>query len=111
MIVVVTSIELKSPFKFFALSSRALKVVRQLKNTPCVQKKTQGFWTKHYTMTMWNNVEDMREFASSGAHQQVMKDSAQIAKEIRTTRVERDALPSWKEAKQLLKEAKVYTYN
>jgi len=106
----ITSIKLKGPFKFFALSSSALQIMKQLRTTNCKEFKKQGFWTTHYTMTLWNSEEELKQFAHSGAHLEAMKASGKIAKEIRTLTVEVEALPSWKEAKEMLKEAKVITF-
>lgn len=110
MIVVITSIELKSPFKFFALSLQALTINKQLKATNYKEFKKKGFWTTHYTMTLWDNENDLKEFARSGAHLEAMKNSYQIAREIRTIRIEAESLPDWSKAKTLLKEAKVLNY-
>lgn len=110
MIAVITSIELKTPFKFFPLSWNAMKIMRQLRTTQCVDQKTRGFWTTHYTMTLWNNEEEMKAFARSGAHKEAMRLSAKLAKEIRTQVMETDKLPNWKEAKALLQEAKVLQF-
>jgi hypothetical protein len=108
--VTITSIELKGPFSFFLLSARALKIIRQLKGVDCLAFKKQGFWTMHYTMTLWRNDEELKQFAYSGAHLQAMRDSARIAREIRTITIDADALPAWKEAKALLKGGKVMRY-
>jgi hypothetical protein len=106
----ITSIELKGPLKFFALSASALKVTRQLKASNYKGFKNRGFWTKHYTMTLWENESDLKEFARSGAHLEAMKTSKKIAKEIRIVTVDAETLISWKEAKIFLEEGKVYTY-
>lgn len=106
----ITSIELKGPLQFFALSAQALKIIRQLKTTNCKDFKKKGIWTKHYTMTLWNNEDELKAFAISGAHLDAMKSSKQIAKEIRTITIETDVLPTWKEAIKRLEDAKVYTY-
>lgn len=106
----ITSIELKGPLKFFALSSQALKIIRQLKSTNCQEFKKRGIWTKHYTMTLWENEAELKEFALSGAHVEAMKISNKIAKEIRTITIDTDSLPNWKEAKKLLEKGKVYKY-
>lgn len=106
----ITSIELKGPFKFFALSANALGIVKQLKATNCKQFKKRGFWTTHYTMTLWNNESELKEFAQSGAHLAAMQKSKSLAKEIRTITIDTDALPSWKEAKSLLENGKVFKY-
>jgi len=106
----ITSIELKGPLKFFALSSKALKITKQLRSTNYKAFKKKGIWSKHYTMTLWNNEEELKEFARSGAHLDAMKSSKSIAKEIRTITIETDSLPKWKEAMQLLENAKVLKF-
>ena len=110
MIATITSIELKGPLKFFALSRKALRIVRQLKTTDCKKFKKQGLWTKHYTMSLWNSEEEMKAFAYSGAHMEIMKTSKEIAKEIRSVTIEATELPNWKEAKRLLEGGKVIKY-
>ena len=110
MLATITSIELRGPLKFFALSRSALKIIRQLKTTQCQQFKKRGIWTKHYTMTLWNNREEMMDFVQSGAHLESMKLSKDMAKEIRTITVEMDSLPNWKEAKKLLEGGKIIRY-
>ena len=106
----ITSIELKGPLKFFGLSINGLKIARQLKATNYKEFRKTGFWTKHYTMTLWSNEDELRDFARSGAHLEAMKKGSQIAKEIRTITIETESLPDWKEAKRLLQEAKVFKF-
>lgn len=106
----ITSIELKGPLKFFALSAAALQVTRQLKTTNCKDFKKRGWWTTHYTMTLWNNEKELKQFASSGAHLEAMKASKQMAKEIRTITLETESLPNWKDAKRMLEKGKVIRY-
>ena len=110
MKVTITSIALKSPFHFFALSLQAMKILKQLKATNCLEVKKTGIWNKHYTMTLWENEQDLKSFAHSGAHLEAMKNAAKIAREIRTLTIDADTLPDWQRAKSLLKEGKVYTY-
>lgn len=106
----ITSIELRGPLKFFALSSKALKIIRQLKATNCKDFRKKGLWTTHYTMTLWNNEDELKNFARSGAHLEAMKVSKKIAKEIRTITIETDCLPNWTEAKELLQKGYVIKY-
>lgn len=106
----ITSIELKGPLKFFALSAKAWSITKQLKSSNYKDFKKKGVWTKHYTMTLWNNENELKEFAKSGAHLEAMKSSKNIAKEIRTITIDTDSLPDWKEAKRLLKGGKVMKY-
>lgn len=98
----ITSIHLRSPFKFFPLSLYALHIVRQLKSTNCVEFKKKGLWTTHYTMTLWKSEEALKAFAMSGAHREAMQKGADIASEIRTLTVDAEQLPDWKTAKQML---------
>lgn len=107
----ITSIELKGPFKFFLLSSQALKIIRQLKATNCKEFKKKGIWTTHYTMTLWNDEKELKEFAQSGAHFEAMKLSNKMAKEIRTITIEVQSLPDWTEAKRLLEGGKVLHFH
>jgi hypothetical protein len=103
MKVTITSIELKSPWHFFALSLRAVRIINQLKNTRGIlEKKTTGFWTKHYTMTLWDDESNLKTFSKSGAHLEAMKISKDISKEVRTLTYDATSLPSWSEAKSEL---------
>ncbi len=106
----ITYIKLKSPLKFFALASYALKIMKQLKTSNIAEFKKKGFWTKHYTMSLWNNEQDMKSFAMNGAHLDAMKKSRLIAKEIRILTIDAEKLPDWKTAESLLEKAKVYKY-
>lgn len=106
----ITSIELKGALKFFVLSVKALKIVKQLKSTNYKDFKKKGLWTKHYTMTLWNNEEELKEFARSGAHLEAMKISKQIAKEIRTITIDANTLPNWKDAIKHLENGKIIKY-
>jgi hypothetical protein len=62
-------------------------------------------------MTLWSNEQEMREFASSGAHLEAMKTSKEIAKEIRSITIDAEQLPDWKTAIELLSNGKVIRYN
>lgn len=95
---------------FFALSTKAMKIITQLKGTNYRGFKKKGIWTKHYTMTLWDNEAELKEFAKSGAHLEAMKASSKIAKEIRTITIDADSLPPWKEAENHLKKGKIYKY-
>lgn len=106
----ITSITLKSPLKFFALSAMALNITKQLKKTNYKAYRKKGFWTRHYTMTLWANENDLKDFARSGAHLQAMKKSGAIAKEVKTITIDTDTLPGWQEAKELLENGEVHKF-
>ena len=101
----ITSIELKGPFKFFALSAIALKILKQLKSTHYKEFKKKT-WTTHYSMTLWNAEGELKEFARGGVHPGAMKNSGKITKEIRTITIDTELLPNWSAAKKLLEGGK-----
>ncbi|EAR00556.1 hypothetical protein [Maribacter sp. HTCC2170] len=104
MILVLTSITLKSPLKFFSLSYKAMRIIQQMQDSSCIAFQKRGFWTTHYTMTLWRNIEDMKRFSGNGAHLAAIKSASLIATEVRTLTLEADELPKWREAGLLLKE-------
>lgn len=106
----ITYIELNGPLKFFALSAKAMKIIKQLKATDYKAFKKQGIWKKHYTMTLWKSEEELQTFARSGAHLDAMSSSKSIAKVIKTYTYDTDELPSWKEAKILIEKGREINY-
>jgi len=111
MYATITSIRLKGPFHFFKLSYLALSIVKQLKQDPgCRQYRSRGFWTMHYTMSLWQSEQSLKDFARRGAHLEGMKFSKDIASEICTYSYPADQLPDWKTAKMFLKKGKVLTF-
>lgn len=108
----ITSIKLRTPFHFFLLSLLAMRVVFQLKQTRGLHRsQTTGFWTKHYTMTLWDGTESLKSFARTGNHLAAMKRSASLASEIRILTIEAEKFPTWKAAKLLLdSDARVIRY-
>jgi hypothetical protein len=106
MIITISSIKLKSIWKFFALSYYALSISKQVvKQKGFLKFKKTGIGKLHYTLTAWETEEDMKALAyQSGAHQESMKASAGLASELRTYTYSTDKLPDWKEAKKLLME-------
>ncbi|MCE2994898.1 MAG: DUF3291 domain-containing protein [Cyclobacteriaceae bacterium] len=111
MIVVVTSIQLKTLghlFPFVRLTGRS---VRQLKKVyPHVIFKASGFWKTYYTLSGWKDAVEMKQYATSGAHLEAMKSSSKVAARIQTITFESTDIPSWKEAKEKLATGKVITY-
>lgn len=103
MYITLTSIQLRSPWQFFTLSNHGRKIQMQAKRSPgFVKMKNTGWWKLHYTLSIWDSAEAIRQFARTGAHLAAMKESANLASEIRTYTFEGDRIPTWDEAKQLL---------
>jgi Domain of unknown function (DUF3291) len=105
MYAAIASLKLKSVWGFFKLSLHGLKISNQAKKEKgFVSIKNTGFGYLHYTLTLWENEEDLKRFAHSGAHREAMKESGALAQEIRTYTFPAEALPDWKEAKKLVSE-------
>lgn len=105
MLITLTSIRLKSVWKYFPLTFNSLQIVMQCRKSPgFISMKNTGFGIDHYTMSTWNSEEERQAFYRSGAHAAAMKKSADLASEIRTYNYEADKYPDWKTAKTLLQE-------
>lgn len=105
MYISLTSIRLKSVWKFFQLSNNGLKISRQCKKEKgFAGMKNTGFGHDHYTMSRWETEEDRDRFYRNGAHAAAMKKTADIAAELATYSYQAKEFPDWKTAKQLLKE-------
>lgn len=105
MYVTVTSLKLRSIWGFFKLSVFGLKISQQAKaEKGFIAMKNTGFGLLHYTLTHWQSEEDLKRFARSGQHLQAMKESSQMATEIRTYTYQSATMPNWAEAKKLLTE-------
>jgi hypothetical protein len=111
MIVTISHIKLKSPFKFLSLTWYAIRSAYQLRfNKACVHYKTTGLMMAHYTISLWTNAEELKKYSHSGAHLDAMKASKSLAKEIRTFTYEDDKLPNWNEAKKKLENGRIITF-
>ena len=104
MILVITCIELKSPWKFFQLSFHAMRIVNQIKASQCVAMKKHGFYKKHYTMSLWRNKDAVNQFARNGDHLAAMQKTGSLAKGVRTFVIEANEFPKWSKAKSILKQ-------
>lgn len=103
MKIVITSIELKSIWKYFKLTYLAMHIVRQTKNEKgFLTMKSRGFGRLHFTLSAWETAEDMKRFVNSGAHLEAMKRTKELANELRFYNYESDSLPGWEEAKNTL---------
>lgn len=105
MVITVTSIKLRSPWKFFRLSIFGYKVQKQIKvEKGFIKLKNTGFGKDHYTLSVWQSTEDLKRFAKTGAHAVAMRSSKELSTEIRIYTYTSDTIPDWKEAKALLME-------
>jgi hypothetical protein len=104
MTITITSIKLKSIWKFFKLSLFALQNTKQLQKSKGMLKfKKTGLGRLHYTITVWETEDDLKAYAyGNGSHKEFMSRSKEIASEIGTYTFESSEIPDWKTAKNLL---------
>jgi heme-degrading monooxygenase HmoA len=103
MIITITSLELRHWWGFFKLSLRGLKISRQAKTQKgFIRMKNTGFGYLHFTLSAWESEADLKDFARRGAHLEAMKESRNLATEIRIYTFRSERIPDWREAKQML---------
>jgi hypothetical protein len=103
MLLVITSLELASPLKLLRMYGYTVGIVKQLRHSNCLSFKTYGWWRLHYTMSLWRNEKEMRNFSLGNQHLYAMRNARSVAKEVRTLRLDTDHMPGWAEARALLK--------
>lgn len=103
MIVSVTKIELMSYSKLLAFFKFNGQIIKELQRTQCKKHKVTGSWNLKvwYTMTLWENENDINDFYRNGSHLEAMKQSKKFSSKIQSLRVQNEDLLGWKEAKKL----------
>lgn len=105
MYVSITHIELTSPAKFFQLAASVRKMVRMAeKHHACLEVKTHGFWTHHYTLSLWESKDEMDTFFSKNDLGSAFKSRHHWVRQVRNYAYQDDVLPTLVEAKVLLPE-------
>ena len=104
MIVSITKIELISYSKFIAFFKFNGQILKDLKQSKSIKHKITGSWNLKdwYTMTLWENENDINDFYRNGTHLEAMKQSKTFSSKIQSKRIHNEDLISWKEAKNLL---------
>lgn len=102
MIVSITKIELISYSKFIAFLKFNAKIIEELKQSKCKKYKITGSWNlkSWYTMTLWENENEINEFYRNGTHLEAMKQSKTFSNKIQAKRIPAENLISWKEGKK-----------
>lgn len=103
MIVSITRIELLSYSKLKAFFAFNTKIIAELGQSKCKKHSVSGSWNAKvwYTMTLWESEGDLNVFYRNGTHLEAMKKSKSFSSNIQSTRVARDEMLDWKEAKRL----------
>ena len=98
----ITKIELISYSRFFAFFKFNGQIIQELKQSKCKKYKITGSWNLKtwYTMTLWENENDINNFYRNGTHLEAMKQSTSFSTKIDSIRIHKLAPISWKEAKK-----------
>lgn len=103
MIVSITKIELHSYSKLGAFFKFNSQIIKELQQSECKKYKVTGNWNLKvwYTMTLWENENDINDFYRNGKHLEAMKQSNTFSSKIQSHRIQNEEVLSWKEAKKL----------
>ncbi|MFV5700106.1 hypothetical protein ACM55H_17240 [Flavobacterium sp. ZT3R17] len=103
MIVSITKIELNSYLKMIAFFKFNGQIIEQLKQSNCKKYKVIGSWNLKvwYTMTLWENENEINTFYRNGTHLEAMKQSGKFSSKIQSRRIQNEDFMSWKESKKL----------
>ncbi len=106
MIVSVTKIELISYSKLIAFFKFNGQILNELRHSKSKNHKLTGSWSlkNWYTMTLWENENDLNAFYRNGTHLEAMKQSKKFSSKIQSKRIYSIDLISWKEAKNLFED-------
>ncbi len=81
------------------------QVKEQIEQTNCKGYKTICLEEDHiYTVSLWDNSSDMRNFVMSGAHKESMKDTAKMGTVFKSVTIETDEMPNWEFIKEKVHE-------
>lgn len=103
MIVSITKIELNSYLKIIAFFKFNGQIIKELKQSKCKKYKATGSWNGRvwYTMTLWENEQEINDFYRNGIHLEAMKQSRKFSSKIQSRREQNEDLMRWKDAKKL----------
>ncbi len=103
MIVSITKIELNSYSKLPAFFKFNGQIIAELKQSPCKKYQFTSNWNLKvwYTMTLWENENDINHFYRNGTHLEAMKKANSFSSKIQSKRIQKEDLLVWKEAKNL----------
>lgn len=100
----ITKIELSSYTKLPSFLKMNGNIFKQLKKSNCIKYKAIGSWNLKtwYTMSVWENDEDINQFYRNGTHLDAMKSAKNFSSEISSIRIEGKEYIEWKLAKEQL---------
>jgi len=103
MIISITKIELNSYSKLIDFFKFNKQIINELKESKCKKFKVTGNWNLKvwYTMTLWENENEINTFYRIGKHLEAMKQSKKFSSKIQFKRINKADLISWKDGKKL----------
>ena len=103
MILSITKIELISYSKIIAFFKFNGQIIKELKQSNCKKHKVTGNWNLKvwYTMTLWENENEIDAFYRNGTHLEAMKQSKKFSSKIQSHRIQKEDVLGWKEAKKM----------
>ncbi|PLT27917.1 hypothetical protein [Peribacillus deserti] len=104
MFISVTRMRLKRKRNLPAFIWYTLRSVSQSKKAPGLLHSSldKEGWHTYWTLTLWENKDDMKMYRNKGNHLKAMKISRKIASELESLNWEGDHHPSWSECKERL---------
>lgn len=105
MIVSITKIKLNSYLKLLSFFKFNGKILKELSQSKCKKYKISYELNLkvYYTMTLWENQNDLNEFYRNGSHLEAMKQSTEFSSKIKSKRIHSNNLINWKIAKEMFK--------
>ncbi|MDN3676897.1 hypothetical protein QWY90_06195 [Flavobacterium paronense] len=102
MILSITKIELNSYTKLIPFFKFNSQIIAELKQSKCIKYKIGGSWNLKvwYTMTLWEEENDINAFYRNGTHLEAMKQAQSFSSKIQAIRIQKEDLIGWKEAKK-----------
>ncbi len=103
MILSITKIELNSYSKLLAFFKFNGQIMAELKQSKCIKYKATGSWNLKcwYTMTLWDDENEINNFYRNGIHLEAMKKSKTFSTNIQSKRLPKEDFISWTEVKML----------
>lgn len=106
MILSITKIELISHSKLIDFFKFNKQIIDELKKSKCKKHSLTGKWNLKvwYTMTLWENENDINDFYRNGNHLEAKKKSKKFSNNIQSHRVynKTENLMDWKKAKKIV---------
>jgi Domain of unknown function (DUF3291) len=101
MIIVATELHVRSFWHFFEFAITSARSMKQAKKSAgCIYAVANNKgWKIGYTLTAWENKEQMLQFRNTGAHKEAMSKIRKLSQQYKTLQWESDKQPNWQEAR------------